>query len=266
MAEIIQNGFIALAVFVLVYAAIDWFFPERLARFEENVLAVLLGLITFVAFTQVVARYGFNTGWSGALEFQRILFAWLILFGMSYGVRTGAHLGVDALIRPMPTPIFRALAIFGALACLAYAMALLTASWLNLLGAQAKGGAVAYWALNWRTGLGLDELRYPEIVQETFGAQERVQRWIAYLILPTGLALFAYRSVQAMIEIVRGSRQLIIAGHEAEALVEENRGILADDRFGADAPAALSDDGPGSAIVDAGERMKRPPRTDDEER
>jgi C4-dicarboxylate transporter DctQ subunit len=36
----------------------------------------------------VVARYGFHTGWGGALELTRILFAWMILFGMSYGVKT----------------------------------------------------------------------------------------------------------------------------------------------------------------------------------
>ena len=252
MDGIIQGGFLALGALVLAYALWDWRYPDAVARFEENVLAILLGLITLVAFTQVVARYGFNAGWTGALEFQRILFAWLILFGMSYGVRTGSHLGVDALIRLLPSPLFRAAAVFGALACLAYGMALLTASWLGLLGAQADGGAVAYWALNWRTGLGLDDLRYPDFMQEVFGTQERIQRWIAYLILPVGLALFAYRSVQAAIEILRGSRQLIIAGHEAEDLVRENEGVLAGDV----PPAALSDDGTGSAIVDAGERMK----------
>ena len=35
-----------------------------------------------VTFIQVVARYVFNAGWPAALEFTRILFAWLVLFGM----------------------------------------------------------------------------------------------------------------------------------------------------------------------------------------
>ncbi len=61
----------------------------RVTRFEENVLAVLLALITTVSFTQVVARYSFNSGWTGAPEFTRILFAWMILFGMSYGLKQG---------------------------------------------------------------------------------------------------------------------------------------------------------------------------------
>ena len=260
MQAIIMWASAALVGLIVLYALLDWRFPNAIARFEENVIAILLGLLTFIAFTQVIMRYGFNSGWTGALELQRILFAWLILFGAAYGVRTGSHLGVDALIRLAPKPLFRAFAIFGALACLAYAAALLSAFWLNWLGAQAKGGAVAYWALNWRTGLGLDELRYPEFMQSAFGLQDRVHRWLAYIILPIGLGLFLYRSLQAIVEIARGSRELIIAGHEAEDLVEENKGALAGlspvDAVAQDV-AALSDDGTGAAIVDAGDSMKR---------
>ena len=65
-------------------------------------------------------------------------------------------------------------------------------------------------------------------MQETFGIQERVQRWIAYLILPVGLALLSYRSLQAIVQIWRGERELIIAGHEAEDLVAENKDVLKD--------------------------------------
>ena len=274
MQAIIWWSTAGLVALVILYAVLDRLFPGRIARFEENVIAILLGTITLVAFTQVVARYGFNSGWSGALEFQRILFAWLILFGMSYGVRTGSHLGVDALIRLTPRPLFRALALFGALACFVYALSLLSSFALQWLGARASGGAIAYWSLNFRTGLGLDELRYPDVLQQAFGLQDRVHRWLAYLILPIGLALFLYRSAQAMVEIAMGSRELIIAGHEAEDLVAENRGALSDEALAARSssgpsaadhrdrpPAALSDDGPGSATVDAGERMKTASRS-----
>lgn len=118
--------------------------------------------------------------------------------------------------------------MFGALACIAYAVILLKADWLQALGANAKGGAIDYWSLMFRLGLGLDELRYPEWMQAAFGMQDRVQRWIAYLILPVGLGLFAYRALQALIAIMQGRRDLVISSHEAEEMVEENRGILAD--------------------------------------
>ncbi len=108
--------FIVIAIFYL--AERRW--PDGVTRFEENVLAILLALITFVSFTQVVARYGFNSGWGGALEFTRILFAWMILFGMSYGLKQGMHLGVDALVRLFPKALFRYVAIFGAFCAFLY--------------------------------------------------------------------------------------------------------------------------------------------------
>ncbi|MEH0070412.1 TRAP transporter small permease [Pannonibacter sp. Pt2-lr] len=197
-------------------------------RFEEGVIAFLMAAMTIVSFTQVVARYGFNSGWTGALEFTRILFAWLILFGMSYGVKIGAHLGVDAVIRLFPRSAFRVFAVFGALCGILYAVILLSADWLQLLGIDAKGGAIEYWSKMYKIGIGLDDLRYPELIQEMFGTKERVQRWIAYLILPIGLALFAFRCAQAAWQIIKGEREMMIASHEAEELVAENKDVLKD--------------------------------------
>lgn len=65
MSFLPYGPWIILGLFVFVYWFIDYVAPGRLARFEENVLAALLAIITFVAFTQVIARYGFNSGWSG---------------------------------------------------------------------------------------------------------------------------------------------------------------------------------------------------------
>ncbi len=197
-------------------------------RFEEGVIAFLLAAMTIVSFTQVVARYGFNSGWTGALEFTRILFAWLILFGMSYGVKIGSHLGVDAVIRLFPRPVFRALAVFGALCGVAYAVILLHSDWLQIFGANARGGAWDYWSKMYKIGIGLDDLRYPEFLQDSLGVQERVQRWIAYLILPVGLALFAFRCAEAVWQILTGEREMMIAAHEAEELVAENKDVLKD--------------------------------------
>ena len=217
---------------ILIILALLFFaeqrFPRVVDRFEENVLALLLATITVISFTQVVARYGFNSGWGGALELTRILFAWMILFGMGFGIKHGLHLGVDAAIRLMPARAFRVVALFGALTGVLYAVILLSADWLQLFGAQTSGGAVFYWQKFFKVGIGLDDLRYPVFIQDLFGVQERVQRWIAYLILPVGLALLAYRSAQAFLQIWRGDRELMIASHEAEDLVAENKDVLKD--------------------------------------
>ena len=209
---------------------------SRLGRFidsfEENAIASILALMTLVAFTQVVARYAFNSGWGGALEFTRVLFAWLILFGMSYGLKISAHLGVDAFIRLFPKPMFKFFALTGAAATVLYAVLLLDATWFGyLLGLEnrgASGGALTYWQKFYKIGIGMEDLVFPEWFQETFGTQDRVPRWIPYLILPVGLVLLGFRAVQMFWLIWIGDKEIMIAAHEAEELVAENKDVLKD--------------------------------------
>lgn len=198
-------------------------FPGIVLRTEENILATLLAIITLVSFFQVIARYGFNSSWLGGLEFVRILFAWMILFGMSYGIKTGLHLGVDAMIRLLPKPAFKVAAIMGAIATLLYAVILISADWLSFFGSESDGGAVNYWLRFFNAGIGLQDLRYPLWMQESFGLPERVPRWVAYMMLPVGLALLAFRALEATIQIFMGRRELVIVSHEGEDLLAENR-------------------------------------------
>ena len=201
--------------------------PGMVTAIEENTIAGLLAAITVISFIQVVLRYGFNTGITGALELTTVLFAWLILFGMSYGIKMGMHLGVDAFIRLMPPKMFRVVAVFGAVCCLLYGLILLNADWLKAFGAQTKGGAIDYWTRKFKLGIGMEDMRYPGFLQ-ALGLPERVQRWVAYVVLPIGLSFVVFRSVEAIVAMVRGERELIIAGHEAEELVAENKDALKD--------------------------------------
>ncbi|MGB7205695.1 MAG: TRAP transporter small permease, partial [Anderseniella sp.] len=153
---------------VALFFLVERVHPDWIAALEENVLATLLAIITIVTFTQVIARYGFNSGWGGALEFTRILFAWMILLGMSYGARIGSHLGVDAAIRLLPKGLFKLAAIFGALAGVLYGVMLLSADWLQFFGAKTSGGAITYWSKFYKVGIGLDDLRFPVWMQEAF--------------------------------------------------------------------------------------------------
>ena len=199
-------------------------------RLEENFIAIVLALMVLISFSQVIARYVFNSGWSGALELTQVLFAWLILFGMSYGVKVGSHLGVDALIRTFPKPVFRVFALLGALACIVYGVTLFSAQWLSYIPflevEPGKGGAWTYFSKIYQVGIGMEDIVLPHFLPEFMHGGERLPRWIAYAILPFGLLLFVFRSTQAFVQIWKGDRELIIASHEAEDLVEENRNAV----------------------------------------
>ncbi len=163
-------------------------------RFEESVIALLLASMVLVTFSQVVARYVFNSGAVWALELTTYLFAWLVLFGMSYGVKTGAHLGVDAFVKLFSKPGQRVLTLIAAACCIAYGVILLVGAW-------------EYIGKIYKFGIEAEDLPIP--------------RWIPYSILPIGLALLIIRFVEATYHIIIGKRETLSAGHEAEDAVKE---------------------------------------------
>ena len=217
-----------LLVFIIILWLLERRFPKVMERAEENLLIIVISSIMAVSFGQVIARYGFNTGWDAALEFNTVAFSWLILLGMSYGIKTGLHLGVDIVLNAVPKRITKALSLFGAAAAMLYGLILLDSTWLAMLGVDVSGGAIEYWLKMFKIGIGSEELRYPEFVQEMFGLRPRVHRWIVLVILPISLALLSYRSLQAFIDIARGKRDMLISGHEAQDLVKENQNVLKD--------------------------------------
>ena len=78
---------------------------------EETLIALLLGLMTIITFANVVARFVFNSNILWALELTVFLFAWLVLLGASYAVKTHAHLGVDAIVNTLAAPARRVLGL-----------------------------------------------------------------------------------------------------------------------------------------------------------
>ena len=176
-----------------------------ITRIEEGILSLLLAAMTLLVFAQVIARYVFNASLTWALEATTTLFAWMILFGAAYGIKVGAHLGVDAAVQWLPQKWRRVTAIIAAVLCIIYALILLDASLLTVFSdnLNAKGGALEYVKQMRRIGIEMEDLPIP--------------RWLAYIILPISLVLFILRCLQALWLIIQGKRQSIIAAHEEES-------------------------------------------------
>ena len=96
---------------------------------EETSIAVCLGLMTLITFSNVIARYLFNANILWALELTTFLFAWLVLMGASYAVKKHIHIGVDVVINMVSQRARKILVILSVTACLAYSILLLIGSW-----------------------------------------------------------------------------------------------------------------------------------------
>lgn len=183
---------------------------------EETLIAVILGLMTLVAFANVVARYVFNSNLLWALETTVFLFAWLVLIGVSYVVKIGGHLGVDAVVRLIPPGPRKIVTLFAALCCIVYAALLLYGSWeywSPFIGKQAWYEVNDIRMPDW--------LRFIEPILNEGEPYEKLPRFIPYAALPIGMALLLFRFLQATWAIWTGKAELLIASHEAEDMVAE---------------------------------------------
>ncbi|AJE46313.1 TRAP transporter small permease [Celeribacter indicus] len=200
---------------------------------EENLIAFILGAMTLITFVNVVLRYGFNRSLIWGLEVVLILFAWLVLLGISYGFKKTSHLGVDALVNVLPHRGRRVLAILSALVCIAYAALLMKGAWdywAPFAGLQPTAGRWfplgftenardrAFYVTDQVPMLGI--FRWLEDLINYGEAYDKLPRVIPYVILPVSAALILLRVLQATVRIVAGRQASLIVSHEAEDDVE----------------------------------------------
>ncbi|MCF4996644.1 TRAP transporter small permease subunit [Pseudomonas syringae] len=200
-------------------------------HFEEGFIVFLLAAMTLVTFVYVVLNnlytlfYSLADHWQGASEIlfgigdqvmgmaqamtwstalTKALFGWLIFFGLSYGVRTAGHIGVDALVKLASKPVQRLIGVLACLCCLVYAGLLSIASfeWIHTL---------------MTAEIGAEDLGH-------FG----IMQWHIGLIVPVGFALVFIRFVEILVRILRGRQTgLGLADEAADALkltdIEDNK-------------------------------------------
>ncbi|MGB6154670.1 MAG: TRAP transporter small permease [Castellaniella sp.] len=162
-----------------------------LEHLEEGLIAFLLAAMTIITFGQVIARYVFNYSFVWALELTMYCFGALIFLGMAYGVRVGAHIGVDAFIRMLPARAANRLAMLSTLLCMAYAAIVLYGSWIyvskiHMIGIMAQDLPIA--------------------------------QWIPRLVLPIGFILLIYRFGEVLWHLVRGDQASLLGDEVADAM------------------------------------------------
>jgi C4-dicarboxylate transporter DctQ subunit len=157
--------------------------------FEETIISLLLAAMTLLVFFEVVLRFGFSTGAMWAQEATLHLSAWMVLFGASYGIKWGTHIGVDAfvkILKPRARKIVSGLAI---LACLCYCGLFIKGAWVYLSKMH-------------MIGIELEDMPIP--------------KWIAHSILLIGMLLLAARLLILLWHVFTGRAEGFMLADEAK--------------------------------------------------
>lgn len=203
------------------------------SEIEETAIAIILGLMTIITFINVVLRYGFNTGIIWGLEVTTFLFAWLVLFGMSYAVKVTAHLGVDAIVNLFSDGPRKVLALIAGIVCVIYAALLMKGAWdywAPFAGLDVTSGRWFPTGFTptrdqaWYEVVDTpipEWLRFIEPIMNEGEAYEKLPRFIPYAMMPFGAALLLLRFVQAVIKVAQDRQSGFIVSHEVEDAIED---------------------------------------------
>lgn len=202
-------------------------------EFEETFIALLLGLMTLVTFANVVLRYAFNSQLIWGLELVLILFAWLVLFGISYGFKVTMHLGVDAILAIVNPRVRFVMSLIAALITLAYMLLLLKGAWdywAPFAGFDATSGRwfpTGFESTRDQGWYETEQIPIPFLqgwLENTFNVgepYEKMPRLVPYFILPFGAFLMVVRVIEATLRLIKAGDGSLIVSHEAEDAVEE---------------------------------------------
>jgi C4-dicarboxylate transporter DctQ subunit len=153
---------------------------RALNKAEEAIISLLLVAMTLLVFFEVILRFVFSTGFIWSQELTLHISAWFVLFGASYGLKVGAHIGVDAFVKLLPPLMHRLASSIAVIGALTYCGLFFYGSWIYLYKMK-------------KIGIELEDLPIPT--------------WIAHSILIFGLALIVMRLVELLWSIVKGEAE-----------------------------------------------------------
>lgn len=175
-------------------------FLRILNRIEEAAICLLLVATTLLVFTDVVMRFGFNAGFLWSQELTLLMSAWFVLLGASYGLKVGAHIGMDAFVKLFPAAGRRFLTGLGCVLGLIYCVLILYGSWLYLKKVK-------------MIGIGMEDI--PEL-----------PTWVAHGMLLVGFTFLTIRLLIILWSVLTGQTDGFKHADEAKEsmnIVEELR-------------------------------------------
>ncbi len=161
---------------------------------EEGFISLLLVSMTLLVFFEVVLRFGFGVGFLWVEELTLHLSAWLVLFGASYGVKVGSHIGVDAVVNLLPLRGQRIVTLCAIALCLVYCALFIEGAWV-------------YLSKVYEIEIELEDLP--------------IEKYVAHSILLFGFVLLAFRFSQIGWKVIKGETQGFGLTDEAKDALKE---------------------------------------------
>lgn len=120
-----------------------------LTKLMNVLMALALASMAILVFGNVILRYAFNSGIPWSEEMSRFMFIWLTFLGAIGALKDNDHLGVDMLVKRLPTNAKKAVYMFSNLVVLYVLWLVLDGSWKMTLinlesSAPATGLPLAY--------------------------------------------------------------------------------------------------------------------------
>lgn len=165
-----------------------------LNRVEEGIISLLLVAMTLLVFFEVVLRYGFSVGFLWVEELTLHMSGWLVLFGASYGVKVGSHIGVDAIVRLLPEAGRRMVSLFAVCCCLVYVVLFIMGAWV-------------YLSKVYSIGIDLEDLPIP--------------KYVAHSILLIGFVLLGLRFIELGWALLKGETDGFRQADEAKEALQQ---------------------------------------------
>ena len=153
-------------------------------NFEGYCCAVMLAVMSVVVFLQVIFRFVIKASLPWSEELSRYLLVYFTYFGCAYGIKTGAHLGVEAFVLILPKTVRKA---------------------INVL-VQIGGLVVCVLILKFGADIVFSQMQSGQL-----SPAMRLPMWTIYSAIPIGMAFCVIRYA---VEIVKAVQALIRPGEK----------------------------------------------------
>lgn len=163
-------------------------------NFEQYFVASLLAGMTLLAVVNVFVRYVLKGNITWAMEAKIFMFAWLIFFGASWGIRIGAHIGMESFVNLFSSKIKRLFALLAVLLCLTYAVIIFI-------------GSYKYVESRYLLGILSQDIKW-------------LPQWVPRMVMPVSYGLMVYRFTEALWKILKGQKVNLGLANEAKDAIE----------------------------------------------